>query len=50
MVNYFERHDRCVVLISDGYLSDENLENIGELFETYNASASAIRNFVRVLI
>ena len=47
MVNYFERHDRCVVLISDGYLSHENLETIGELFETYNASASAIRNFVK---
>lgn len=47
MVDYFENNTKCVVLISNGYLTNDKLENIGELFKTYSATANTLRNFIK---
>lgn len=47
MVEYFENNPDCVVLIADGYLSNNQLVNVGTLFSEYKATANAFRNFVK---
>ncbi len=47
MVDYFERNNNCVVLISNGYDTDDKLNIKGELFELMNTSSNAIRNLIK---
>lgn len=47
MVKYFEEHPRCVVLISDGYNTDQNLINREEMFKCNHTTPNPIRNFVQ---
>lgn len=47
MVDYFESNKDCVVLISNGYETDDKLNIKGELFDLMNTSSNAIVNFVK---
>lgn len=47
MVKYFETHDKCVVLVSDGYITDKSLVAKRGLFEEYHTTANPFRNFVQ---
>lgn len=47
MVSYMQENPKVKVLISDGYITDENLTKKIGIFEEYNTSASAFRNFVK---
>lgn len=47
MVSYMENNPNVKVVIADGYITDEKLVKKTEIFEEYNTSASAIRNFVK---
>lgn len=47
MVDFFERNVDCVVLISDGYETDQDLNHRGEMFAINHTTPSAIRNFIQ---
>lgn len=47
MVLHFEKHPKTKVLISDGYLSNKELNPFDEIFRFYSTSASAIRNYIK---
>lgn len=47
MVDYFEEHHDVKVLIGNGYITDEYLNVLGELFNEYHTSTNPIRNFIR---
>lgn len=47
MVEYFINHKECVVLIANGYITNENLEIKDELFEQYSTTPNPIRNFIK---
>lgn len=46
-IDFFENNPKTVVLISDGYLTDENLNVTGELFKESRISASPLKNFIK---
>ena len=47
MVEVFEENPDVVVLISDGFQVDNNLNIINEIFETYHTTTNPIRNYVQ---
>lgn len=47
MVDYFEKNSKCCVLVSDGYITDEKLNESGELFREYKATPNPVRNFIK---
>lgn len=47
MTKYFEKNEKCVVLICNGYQSTESLEDKGELFETLGTTSCAVKNFIK---
>ena len=47
MVDFFEAHQDVKVLIGNGYITDEHLNVVGELFHEYHTSINPIRNFIK---
>lgn len=47
VVEHFEKNKKCVVVIADGYDTDENLKVIDSMFEANKTTTNAFRNFVR---
>lgn len=47
MVEFFEKNPKTVVLIGNGYITNEKLEKEGNLFDAYHISTNPIRNFVK---
>lgn len=47
MVDYFEMHPECIVLVANGYLTNSRLENCGEIFQEYSTSDNPFRNFIK---
>lgn len=47
MVESFEANPKIAVLICDGYLTDDNLNINGELFDAYSINVNPIRNFIK---
>lgn len=47
MVNYFEKNPNCVVLLSDGFVTDDKLNAIGSMYTKFNTTVSPIRNWIK---
>lgn len=47
MTDYFELHPDCVVLIGNGYLSDESLNEIGTIFDAFHTTPNPLRNYIK---
>ncbi len=47
MVAFFEEHKECVVLIADGYYTDNNMKILDEMFKKDKTTANPLRNYVK---